>query len=88
MDGSHVTWAGVAYALIVTLPAIIAAVVGLLNRKALRTGSVQTVGQIATDVSHQLVTGNDKTVGEMVADVHGVASTDAVPFTQHTPGMP
>ena len=55
MDGSHVTWAGVAYALIVTLPAIIAAVVGLLNRKQLKTGNGKTVGHLVEDV-HAAVT--------------------------------
>ncbi len=64
MNDGHVTWAGVALALVTTLPAILAAVVGLLNRK-------------------QLKTGNNKTVGEMVTDVHGEASVQSTQFDTH-----
>ncbi len=49
-----VTWPVVALALVTGLPAIIAAVVGLLNRKQLRTKNGRTVAEMVTDV-HEVV---------------------------------
>ena len=46
-------------------------------------------GIIAAYYSHanrrQLVTGNDKTVGEMVTDVHGAASIEQTSYDTHSP---
>lgn len=46
----HVTWTGVVYAAIITLPAILAAVVGLLNRKQLATSNGKSVGTLVEEV--------------------------------------
>jgi len=35
------------------------------------------------DVKQQLVTGNDKTVGEMLTEVHGKESEQTTPFDTH-----
>ncbi len=60
----HITWAGVAFTLVVSLPAIIAAYYGARNARSLKTG-------------------NAKTVGTMVTEVHGVTSEEATPFLTH-----
>jgi hypothetical protein len=66
-----VSWPQVAYALIIGLPAIIGAVAAIF---AARSSAAN---------KHALVTGNDKTVGEMVTEVHGVAATNGVTYEQH-----
>jgi hypothetical protein len=83
-----VTWPMVALALISGLPAILAAVYALLNRRQLNTGNgpgAKPVGQLIADVQAQLVTGNDKTVGEMVTEAHGQASDEGTSFPTHAP---
>lgn len=48
-----VTWPVVVLALITGLPAILAAVLGLLNRKTLKTGNSKTLGEMVTEVHEQ-----------------------------------
>jgi hypothetical protein len=86
MLGGNVTWAVVALAIVTNLAAIIGAVGTLLNRKQLKTGDAaagKPLGQVLTDVQQQLVTGNNKTVGEMVTESHGALSQEATPFRTH-----
>lgn len=77
------TWLGIIGALVPSVIALVAAIVSLLNRRQLKTANGTTIGRIASDVSHQIVTGNDKTLGEMVTEVHGAAATDSAPFEKH-----
>jgi hypothetical protein len=84
--GGSVTWAVVALAVVTNAAAIIAAIGTLLNRKQLKTGAAaegKPIGQVLTDVQAQLVTGNDKTVGEMVTEAHGALSQEETPFPTH-----
>ena len=64
MTPEHITWAGVIYTLIITVPAIISAYAGLRNRRALKTG-------------------NDKTPGEMITELHGEASKQQTEYDTH-----
>lgn len=50
MFPDHVTWTGVVYAAIITLPAILAAVVSLLNRSKLATSNGKTIGAMVEEV--------------------------------------
>ena len=60
---------------VVTWPAVIVAIV---------TGLPAIIGAVAAlRNGGQLKTGNEKTVGEMVTEVHGEASAQATPYQTH-----
>lgn len=67
----EVTWPMVALALIAAVPGIIAAFAAFKSAKFSQSNS------------RALVTGNDKTVGEMVTEVHGAVSEEATTFPTH-----
>lgn len=50
MIAAAVTWPGVILALVTGLPATIAAIAGLLNRRSLKTANGKTVGEMVTEV--------------------------------------
>lgn len=78
------TWQVVALALIAAIPGIIAAFYAHRNTKQLDTGPGKPpIGLVAASVTEALATGNDKTVGEMVTEVHGVTSVEKTPFETH-----
>lgn len=78
--GQPVTWPMVALALIAAIPGIIAAIAAVRAARDARSNA------------RSLVTGNEKTVGEMVTEVHGATSEEATTFGTHrpvkTPGTP
>lgn len=47
---AHVTWAQVAYTLVITIPAIVAAYYGRRNASALVTGNDKKVGEMVTEI--------------------------------------
>lgn len=79
------TWLGIAGALVPSVIALVAAVVGVLNRNQLATRGSKSIGQLATEVSGQLETRNGKSVGEMIEEVHSEAATPSVAYTKHGP---
>jgi len=84
----HLTWIGLAYLLVPSVIALLAAVVGLINHKALQTGEAsggKSIGLVAAQVSHALQTGNDKTPGEMITELHGESSAQQTPYETHGP---
>lgn len=80
MPPPDLTWPQVAYALIFAVPAIIAAVGAVLAAARGKANAQQLAS-----ASRQLVTGNDKTVGEMVTEIHGEASNEGTSFPTHGP---
>lgn len=82
---SQWSWAQIVGALVPSVIALVAAIIGVLNRKALKTGTGDTLGHIVSDTSAQLVTGNDKTAGEMITELHGEASAQSTPYETHAP---
>lgn len=68
------TWLGLATVLGASIPAALAA---FFSYRAQRLGKQNAA---------QLVTGNDKTVGEMVTEVHGKESQQATTFETHHEG--
>lgn len=67
------TWLGLATVISASVPAALAAFFSYRSAK------------IGKGVSSQLTTGNDKTVGEMVTEVHGHDSAQETPFDTHRP---
>lgn len=65
------TWLGLATVIAAGVPGVLAA---WWSRRSARSSS---------EVGRQLVTGNDKTVGEMVTEVHGKESEQATSFETH-----
>ena len=65
------TWLGLATVLAASIPASIAAFYSYRSAR------------IAAENRKQLVTGNEKTVGEMVTEVHGKESERATDFQTH-----
>ncbi len=71
MVGDMVTWPQVGLAAVTAVPACVAAYYG-------RRGSPPS-----RSTSHELVTGNNKTVGEMVTEIHGAASNERTQYDTH-----
>lgn len=64
---------GVAIAAIGAIPSTIAAIAAIVGSRGTRS------------IKHELVTGNNKTVGEMVTEVHGKDSLQNTDFETHFP---
>lgn len=68
------TWLGLATVLAAAVPSALAAIFSYRAQRLSRANA------------RQLVTGNDKTVGEMLAEVHGKESQQDTDFETHRPG--
>lgn len=78
-------------------PGIIAAIYGRGIRTAIKPPSGGTIGEavekahhlssvnsgLLVGISKELATGNDKTVGDMLTEIHGAASEQSLPFDVH-----
>lgn len=78
-------------------PGIIAAIYGRGIRTAIKPPSGGTIGEavekahhlgavnsgLLVGISKELATGNDKTVGDMLTEIHGATSEQAIPFDTH-----
>jgi hypothetical protein len=69
--GAEVTWPQVALALVAALPACVSAFYGRRSSVAARAAS------------RKLTTGNEKTVGAMVTEIHGEASRQGTEYDTH-----
>lgn len=65
------TWLGLLTVIAAGFPSAVAAFFGWRSAKG------------ASAIRHELVTGNDKTVGEMVTEVHGKESEQSTAFETH-----